>query len=354
MRTAEERVQQLIARIEPYARRRPRLLRARVAAIAVSAYLAFAIYLLLLAFLTPAFGLAAIRRPIFLTISVAIGALVDFAYSVSSLRVRLKKPEGFPLKHEDAWNLRSLADELTWKLHGPRIQEILISNDYNPGVSQFPRLGVFGWQKNYLIVGLTLVCALTPEEFRGILAHEFGHLSGNHGRFSGWLCRVRKTWVQMAENLETRAQKAPGGQAARGVVSVIAAGALKFLKWYLPIYDAHVFMMNRSHEYEADRAAAALVGAEVHGRALTRLGIRGRFLSEKFWVEVWRAARDSPDMPEKVFDRLAPAVREDLPEPGPAPLLQRNARGAHGIQRHAPLFFRANGGDRISDAAVSG
>jgi Zn-dependent protease with chaperone function len=204
MRTAEERVQQLIARLEPYARRRPRLLSARVAAV-------FAIYLLLLSFLTVAFGFAAMR-------------LVAFACSVSSLRVRLKTPEGFPLKHEDAWNLRSLADELTWKLHGPRIHEILISNNYNAGVSQVPRLGIFGWQKDYLIVGLSLVCALTPEEFRGILAYEFGHLSGNHGRFSVWLYRVRKKRVQMAENLETRAQKAPGGQAARGVVSIRVAG----------------------------------------------------------------------------------------------------------------------------------
>ena len=36
---------------------------------------------------------------------------------------------------------------------------------------------MFGWLNNYVGVGLPLMRAFSPEEFRAVVAHEFGHLS---------------------------------------------------------------------------------------------------------------------------------------------------------------------------------
>lgn len=58
---------------------------------------------------------------------------------------------------------------------------------------QHARLGVLGWHVNYLILGLPLMQAVSPEQFRAIVAHELGHLSRNHSRFAGWIYRVRLT-----------------------------------------------------------------------------------------------------------------------------------------------------------------
>ena len=42
---------------------------------------------------------------------------------------------------------------------------------------QLPRLGIFGWYRNYLIIGMPLMKSLTCEQFKAVLAHEFGHLA---------------------------------------------------------------------------------------------------------------------------------------------------------------------------------
>lgn len=315
MPTAEARIQQLIARLEPLARRRPRYLRARVAVVALLGYFAFGAYLLLLLLFTAFAVFAAVRAPNYLTGLVAFGGLLALWYSFAALRVKVNPPEGVLLTGADAAAIQAASDELSTKLRGPRIHEILLTTDYNAGMSQVPRLGIFGWQKNYLSLGFPLLCAMPAEEFRAILAHEFGHLSGNHGRFSGWLIRVRGTWVQLTNNLETRAKAATGRSVARGVIAVVAAGGLKFLNWYRPLLEAHWHVLNRSQEYSADRAAAALVGAPVHARALTRLQMRGSLLSGKIWPQIWLAANTTPEPREDVYSEVAPAVRGDIPEP---------------------------------------
>jgi len=86
--------------------------------------------------------------------------------------------------------LRGLEDELG----APRFHEVLLVGDNNAAVVQLPRLGVFGWYKNYLLLGLPLMQGLGPEEFKSVLAHELGHLSGGHGRFGNWLYRMRRSW----------------------------------------------------------------------------------------------------------------------------------------------------------------
>lgn len=122
-------------------------------------------------------------------------------------------------------------------------------------LSQVPRLGIFGWQQNYLIIGLPLMRSLTTEQFRAVLAHEFGHLSGNHGRFAGWIYRLRQTWVQLLVSL------AHSGH--RGVYVF-----LWFFQWYAPYFAAYSFALARLDEYQADKASADVVGRKVAAEAL--------------------------------------------------------------------------------------
>ena len=57
--------------------------------------------------------------------------------------------------------------------------------DFNAGVREVPRLGLLGWPRTYLEIGLPLSMAVAQEEIRAILAHEFAHLSARHGRSGG-------------------------------------------------------------------------------------------------------------------------------------------------------------------------
>jgi Zn-dependent protease with chaperone function len=73
----------------------------------------------------------------------------------------------------------------------------------NAGVQQVPRFGIFG-SRNFLVLGLPLLQAVTPTELRAVVAHELAHLSRSHGRVNVWLYRIRATWGQLLESLEER------------------------------------------------------------------------------------------------------------------------------------------------------
>ena len=174
----------------------------------------------------------------------------------------------------EAGRLFALADELTAKLAAPHIHTVLITHDFNAAVSQVSRLGVFGWPHNYLLVGLPLMEALTPVQFSAVLAHELGHLSGRHGRFAGWIYRVRQTWVQLMVRLERE---------RRWGVFIFSW----FINWYAPYFNAYSFVLARRHEYEADAAAVPCV--EIEGEHICRLA--GRPVT--FWLMLNRTLHGS-------------------------------------------------------------
>src|SRR5207249_11068756 len=85
----------------------------------------------------------------------------------------------------------------TTRTRMPRLHRTLIAAFVNVGVVHRPRLALFGWYRNYLLLGLPLMQTLSPEEFRTALAHELGHLSRQHGRFGSWIYRIRVMWLRL-------------------------------------------------------------------------------------------------------------------------------------------------------------
>jgi hypothetical protein len=137
------------------------------------------------------------KVPNFMTLKFQLIPLAMLAASLRSLWVAFPRPEGYRLEAKDCTRLRDLLREIHAVIDAPNVHQILLTDDFNAGVVQVPRLGVLGWQQNYLLLGPPLIAALSPDNFRAVLAHELGHLSGNHGRFPGWIYRVRETWVQV-------------------------------------------------------------------------------------------------------------------------------------------------------------
>lgn len=129
--------------------------------------------------------------------------LVALAFVViRAMWVRIAPPEGIPLARTDYPLLFRILDNMRSRLKGPRIHAVLLTDEFNAAVSQVPRLGILGWPKNYLILGLPLMQALSPHQLKAVLAHEYGHLSGAHGKFSAWIYRIRRTWYQLMEQFD--------------------------------------------------------------------------------------------------------------------------------------------------------
>jgi hypothetical protein len=77
------------------------------------------------------------------------------------LFVRLPPPEGRKVTRTEAPALFADLDELRAHLRSAPFHHVLFIPECNAAVAQRPRLGVFGWYRNYLLIGLPLMEALS-------------------------------------------------------------------------------------------------------------------------------------------------------------------------------------------------
>jgi hypothetical protein len=111
-----------------------------------------------------------------------IGIVGAFLYLVGRpLWIRIEPPTGIEINERQAPELFVTINELRRKLGAPGFDHVLITDELNAAILQLPRLGIFGWPRNYLMIGLPLMKSLTCEQFKAVLAQEFGHLAKDHG-----------------------------------------------------------------------------------------------------------------------------------------------------------------------------
>lgn len=286
-----------VARLEEFARRRPGLYRLRVFLLACLGY-AFLAFIFLIALALAAAiiggvvwifkgGLARLlihsaKFIIMLAIPVLAFTWVMFTTFVTTawrlLWFRFPAPGGLKLQRGLAPRLFQLVERLKSSLNSAPIHEILVDHDFNAGVVQIPRLGLLGWHKNYLVVGLPLLQALSPDQFKAILAHEIGHISGNHSRFNVWVDSTWMTWQHLIESLEQTEEP----DRYRFI--------LGFFNWYAPLFLAHQFALKRGMEYEADRCAKRVAGLQHCAEGLIATTVKGRFLGNVFWPSIQQQA----------------------------------------------------------------
>jgi Zn-dependent protease with chaperone function len=270
-----------VRRLEAAARDHPALYRLRVVVLALLGYGYIALVLAgLLALTGAALVLAASGRGVALFVKVLLALAPLLVVVVRSFWVRLAPPTGRALGAGELPALFATIERVRSRLRAPRVDCVLLDANLNAGVVQVPRLGILGWPRNFLILGLPLLQALPPREFEAVLAHEFGHLSGTHGGLGGWIYRIRAGWQRLAAALD--AQEHWGRFLFR-----------RFFRWYAPFFASYSFVLARAREYEADRSAAQLVGPRSAADALLRLRLADAALQQRFWPGVYREADHS-------------------------------------------------------------
>lgn len=146
---------------------------------------------------------------------------------------------------------------------------------------QSPRLGIFGWPRNYLLIGLPLMKALSVEQFTAVLAHEIGHVAKGHGKVSNWIYRQRLRWSRLLTALD--ATESRGGFLFK-----------PFLSWFAPYFSAYSLPMARANEYAADATSAWLTSPQAAGEALTGVSVVGSYLAERYWQRIHQQADEQP------------------------------------------------------------
>lgn len=251
-----------------------------------------------------------------------------FGYSVlRALWVRIEPPEGHRIAPGEAPALEAEVERLRRAAGAPPLAGIVIDTDLNAAAASVPRaLGLLG-HRHFLVLGLPLMQALSREQLAAVIAHEFGHLGGGHGRFGAWIYRVRLSWFRLLHALEAR--------------EAWAAGMFrKFFGWYAPYFNAYSFVLARDNELAADRIAARVSGGgQPLADALVRTSVLGGRLHEGFFPAVHETAGDQPQPPQLLYRDMGAALRQ--PHPSDPRWLERAlARDAGLEDTHPPLQAR--------------
>ncbi|MES2743223.1 MAG: M48 family metallopeptidase [Pseudomonadota bacterium] len=279
----KQQYMQLVRRLELDASIHPAAFRIKVILISASVYLvtlatlagAAALVWLGSRWAEPGHGLFAMLR-------LGLLALLMLPLLLVVLRMacmRLPAPAGRRLTRHEAPVLFKALARMRRRLKGPPIHHVLINDEYNAAISQLPRFGMLAGHTNYLMLGLPYLLGVPVKEMLATVAHEYGHLAGNHGKLGAWVYRQRRTFGALHEQVCEAAD-----------ASVLHAGIATALNRFMPYYNAYTFVLSRQNEYQADHTATQLIGSEINAAGLVRDALLGRWIEEQFWPELYRQA----------------------------------------------------------------
>ncbi len=210
---------------------------------------------------------------------------------LKALWVSFDKPTGIEVSESNIPELARFVSDLRTKLNGPGKYKILLTDDFNASIMQYPRLGILGWYQNYVLLGVPLMMVLSPEELKAVLAHEFGHLKETHGIWSVKIYRNREVWLQLMENLDKK----------RHWGAFLFKG---FFKWYLPKLEEYSLSLFREQEFEADKEAVSIAGKNTFGSFLVKYDIYEDRINNAFWRDIFRKIQIDTEATDEVYEEM--------------------------------------------------
>ena len=204
---------------------------------------------------------------------------------------RLDMPPGLRIEPRAMPQLHKAVEQARKEVGGPRIHSVLLDHNLGAGMCARPWFGMFGPVKHHLVLGVPLIAALSPDQLRAVLAHEFSHMVGRRNHLNAWLARVNFRW--------NRALLQPG----------LKMCPISFWRSYLVKLNALLSVTSRNNEYSADAASARFTNYRTTGDALMRTFVLADYANRKYWPEVHKQARDLVTPPSNAFSSLISAIR---------------------------------------------
>ncbi|MCY2966156.1 MAG: M48 family metallopeptidase, partial [Planctomycetota bacterium] len=293
-----EQFDKLVNRVQARYGTRPLALRFRIAILVAVGYAGFVALLMVVLLIAVGLILGAFlggKEPsIYLLAMVSVLLPFAFAQLAAFLWVPIESEKLRELTRGEVPALFDLLDSLRNQLGAKPFDHVRIDPDLNASVQVIPRLGVFGWNRSYLTLGLPLMRVVSPEQFSAVLAHEFGHSLSGHDRFGTWIYRLRQTWSRVFAELHN--------PSSSSLVSGMRRTILWFVDWFWPRFNAYAFVLSRANEYEADRKAAEWAGVETTAAALFRIECFSNRMKDKFWEEIRQRAKTEPQVANDYVD----------------------------------------------------
>lgn len=235
----------------------------------------FAPLLLVALVLTVAVSLATTQNPLVIAVIPLLWVLVR------TINVKVKPPKGYRLNRDNAKALFVTIDSTAQKLGCKKIHQVILTEGVDAKVVQTPRLGLLGWQKNHLVLGLELLLVLSKSQGEAVIAHELAHLPGSKHKFHSRVFQQRLNFMQL--NMAY--------QQADGLGPKLMA---RFLRWYAPRFYAYTLPFARINEYQADDLTQTIVSTQILAQTLINAYTAGPYIDKYYWQEFFKAADHSP------------------------------------------------------------
>lgn len=219
----------------------------------------------------------------------------------------------------------------------PVPEEVFLLDDVNAFVAE--RGGWMGFgSRRVMGIGVPLLHGLTVDEFRAVVAHEFGHFHGGDTRLGPW---IHKTRAAIGRTL--------GHLAAQDKQTLH-----RVFTWYASMFLRVTQAISRAQEFAADRLAAESMGPRALGSSLQKI----RRLA--FGYEFYQASEFTPVVQAGRRPALIEGFQRFLAHPKIGEALGRFDETAHGevvdpFDSHPPLEQRlaAIAEIRVDDRTMS-
>jgi Zn-dependent protease with chaperone function len=192
------------------------------------------------------------------------------------------------LTRERVPKLFHLLDKVAKKAGVQLPQEVRLGTEMRAQTLGHARLGLLGWHRHTLVLGLPLLLSLDVKQVASVVAHELGHLGPAHGRFGSWSRCMRVTWARLADEWQLNSVKLTAWQFLK-----LGPAAL-LLRCFFPRLNERALLLSRHQAFAADKVARRVSGSQVTVDALVRLKVQGEYLRQCFWPEVLGRASHSP------------------------------------------------------------
>ena len=234
----------------------------------------------------------------------AAGALLAIAVvwqAVDLLSVEPQTNDDYTVPRNATPQLNQMLDDLARDLLCPPIDEIHITLECNASVVEIPRMGLFKRPKTILSIGYPLAFAMSPAEFRAVMAHELLHISARHGKGSQRIYQLSRRWG----NLFDRMQK----PSSSSVSQYSRSATTRFINWFWPRLNARNLILSKMQEFQADLAAARASGATEFARSLWRLSTLDPWLDDRFWPSIHAQVAELPEPPSNIVSLLEQSLQ---------------------------------------------
>jgi len=172
------------------------------------------------------------------------------------------QPPGHRLPPHEQPELFALISDVAQATAQPMPADVYLTNDVNAFVTQ--RDGVMGiGGRRVMGLGLPLMQALTVDEFKGVLTHEFGHYHAGDVALGPW---IHKTHAAMGRTI---------AQLSESVLRFIFIG-------YATMFLRVTHAVSRRQEFIADELAAQVVGPQAMASGLRKVNVAA-FAYQNYW-----------------------------------------------------------------------